>query len=211
MKSIGICKNPRLPRAPSAWHFILYASTHRKTLCSRGPCRHSVEGETAHTNPSPHSTCKHLSPLRSNFYFPLQSNIQVAGDLGPKKKLPKAMQPSFNITKKRLSWTDSRLVMSIIYLLLNLFHLPSQVSQWQIDWLDCAILLPSHYSVSTENGMSPCESAIKGKNRPPWPSTRSEAPCAVEVKNWSQTSSHFITEHCKVLGDDAVLILYIHT
>lgn len=197
-----------LPRAMSAWHFIYRHFYLQKALCSRGPCRQAEEGEAAHTP----NTCEHLSPLRSSFYFLPQSNIQAAGEPEPKKEAAKSNSAVFNIKEKRLqSWMDSRLVMSIIYLLLNLFHLPSEVSQWQIDRLECAILLSSYYSVSAEDGMSSCVWAIKGRNCPPWPSITPEAPYAVQVKMGAKTSSHFITANRKALGEDAALILYIHT
>lgn len=53
--------------------------------------------------------------------------------------------------------------------------------------------------------------AIKGRNRPPWPSTRPEATCAVQVKMGDKTSSHFSPENYKAPGEDTALILYIHT
>lgn len=217
MKSIGICKKHYFPEqwVPD----ILYIYTHTYTLLltegsllswalQAGRGRRGC----SHSQPSTLSTCEHLWLLRSSFYFHPQSNIQAAGEPEPKKEAAKSNSAVFNIKEKRLrSWMDSRLVMSIIYLLLNLFHLPSEVSQWQIDRLECAILLSSYYSVSAEDGMSSRVWAIKGRNRPPWPSIAPEAPYAVWVKMGAKSSSHFITANCTALGEDAALNLYIRT
>lgn len=201
-----------LPRAMSAWHFIhIYTSTWRRLSAPVGLAGRGRRG-CSHSQPSTHSTCEHLWLLRSSFYFLPQSNIQAAGEPEPKKEAAKSNSAVFNIKEKRLqSWMDSRLVMSIIYLLLNLFHLPSEVSQWQIDRLECAILLSSYYSVSAEDGMFSRVWAIKGRNRPPWPTITPETPYAVRAKMGAKTSSHFITANRKALGEDAALILYIHT
>lgn len=207
-----------LPRAMSAWHFTyIYIYTHTVLLTEGSLLSWALQAGRgrrgcSRSQPSTRSTCEHLSLLRSSFYFLPQSNIQAAGEPEPKKEAAKSNSAVFNIKEKRLqSWMDSRLVMSIIYLLLNLFHLPSEVSQWQIDRLECAILLSSYYSVSAEDGMFSCVWAIKGRDRPPWPSITPEAPYAVQVKMGAKTSSHFITANRKVLGEDAALILYIHT
>lgn len=53
--------------------------------------------------------------------------------------------------------------------------------------------------------------AIEGRKHTPWPTIRPEGPCAVNVKMGAKTSSHFIAQNHRSLGEDAALNLFTLT
>jgi len=118
---------------------LIHTHTHfyvQKMLCSCGPCRHAVEGDR--TRSQIHLLTAHVNTYRrsSLIFIPsCNQTFRLQGSLHQRKNLPKQRTCQKQLShfyyqgEKVVSWMDPRLVMSIIYLLLNLFHLLSQVSQ----------------------------------------------------------------------------------
>lgn len=123
-------------------------------LFSCGLCRNAELRVCMLRNSSALHTCKTHHHSGLILISSCNQTLRLQGSLGQRKKLPKATQLSSISRRKGCKLNGHEAVVSIIYLLLNLFHLPSEVSQWQINWLHHTILLSSYYSVSAEDWMS---------------------------------------------------------
>lgn len=135
MKSTRICKNTASQSGECLTFIYKYIHTplrrkkKKAQLFSCGLCRNAELRACMLRNSSSLSTCKthHHSDLI--LISSCNQTLKLQGSLGQRKKLPKATQLSSISRRKGCKLNGHEAVVSIIYLLLNLFHLPSEVSQ----------------------------------------------------------------------------------